>query len=354
MTSTIFNPAKREGVNVIASLSGGTGSGKTMSGFEFSSGLAGDKPFAVIDTESKRALHYADRYRFDHAELRPPFRPDAYLQAVIDAEAAGYSVIMIDSGSHMWAGDGGLLDWHDQELEDMVKRKREFFADKGWKFDEYKTREASTFSAWIEPKTSNKRFVQRLLQCRAHVVICLRAEEKIEIVKLNDKGEIDQERGKAKVRPKATPHGRDGWTPICEKNLPYEMTCSFLLKAERPGFPIPIKLQEQHRAMFPLDQPVGRRAGELMAAWAGGATAQAPSPPSEKLAQAQSVIARAKTLGELEAVGKGLADAGLSADELRQAKDAYKARGNKLRSESAKNDAKPGQLPLERREPGQD
>jgi hypothetical protein len=44
-------------------------------------GIAGDKPFAVIDTENRRALHYADRFRFDHAELRPPFRPDAYADA---------------------------------------------------------------------------------------------------------------------------------------------------------------------------------------------------------------------------------------------------------------------------------
>ena len=46
---------------------------------------SGDKPFAVIDTESRRALHYADQFRVEHAELRAPFRPDAYADAIVAA-----------------------------------------------------------------------------------------------------------------------------------------------------------------------------------------------------------------------------------------------------------------------------
>jgi len=42
--------------------------------------------------------------------------------------------------------------------------------------------------------------------------------------------------------------------------------------------PKPIKLQEQHRAFFPLNEPISERAGELMGRWAKG---DADSPPSE-------------------------------------------------------------------------
>ena len=334
-----FKPAKREGVNVLVSFAGGTGSGKTFSSMEFAAGLAGDKPFAVGDTEARRALHYADRYRFDYAEIKAPFRPETYTDFIVAAEAAGFGVVLIDSVSHLWAGEGGLLDWHDEVLAEMVERKKAFAEKQGWQFDEWKTREASTIAAWIEPKTSNKRFVQRLLQARCHVVISLRAEEKIEIVKVDKQGRVS-DKGKTEVRPKATPHGRDGWVPVCEKNLPYEMTCSFLLKAERPGVPIPIKLQEQHRLMFPLDKPVGRRAGEMMAAWANGAPSRAQAgPPSDKLAEALSVIERAKTMSELDAVGKGLSKAGLEAADLEQARAAFRRRGDKLKAAQAQTEA---------------
>jgi hypothetical protein len=58
--------------------------------------------------------------------------------------------------------------------------------------------------------------------------------------------------------------------PDREKNLPYELTASFLLMADRPGVPKPIKLQEQHRPLVPLDQPLSEDTGTALAAWAAG------------------------------------------------------------------------------------
>jgi hypothetical protein len=55
------------------------------------------------------------------------------------------------------------------------------------------------------------------------------------------------------------------------------MMASFLLTPDDPGIPKPIKLQEQHRAFFPLDQHVGRLAGERLAAWAAGGTVPLPT-----------------------------------------------------------------------------
>lgn len=251
--STTFRPAVRANVGLLIGLAGGTGSGKTYSGFRLAAGLSGDKPFAVIDTESRRALHYADAFKFDHADLRAPFRPDAYAEAIVDADKAGYSAIMVDSMSLVWSGDGGVLDWQDDELTRMAG-------------DDWKKREACKMAAWIKPKTSHKHMVQQLLQVRAHLILCFRAEEKIEMVKGDD--------GKLKIVPKVTATGLSGWVPVCEKNLPFELTASFLLTADAPGIPKPIKLQEQHRALFPLDQPITEESGRLIAAWASGGTAQ--------------------------------------------------------------------------------
>jgi hypothetical protein len=60
--------------------------------------------------------------------------------------------------------------------------------------------------------------------------------------------------------------------PVCEKSLPYELTVSFLLMPDNPGVPHPIKLQAQHRSMFPPGKPIDEEAGRRVAAWAAGAT----------------------------------------------------------------------------------
>lgn len=248
MTFT-FRKAIRENVGLIIVLSGGTGSGKTKTGMEIAAGIAGEKPFAVIDTEAGRAKHYADEYTFDHGDMQPPFSPKAYEEAIVAADKAGYPVIVVDSMSHEHAGEGGLLDWHDAELDRMAG-------------DDWKKREAVKMAAWIRPKTQHKHMVQKLLQVRAHLILCLRAEEKIEMVRGED--------GKMKITPKKTATGLDGWVPICEKNLPFEATASFLLMASNPGVPLPIKLQAQHRSLFPSDKPITRDSGKRIAAWAAG------------------------------------------------------------------------------------
>lgn len=252
-----FRRGIRENVNLWINLIAGTGGGKTFTAMRLAKGIAGDKPFAVLDTENRRALHYADQFKFDHAELRPPFRPEAYADAVSAADDAGYPVIVIDSGSHVWAGDGGVLDWQEDELDEMVKRA----AKRNDSRAEWQIREAGKMAAWIKPKMAHKQMVQKLLQVRAHVILCLRAEEKIEMVRKD---------GKTEIVPKKSLTGKDGWIPICEKNLPFEATCSFLLLASNPGIPHPIKLQEQHRTIFPLDKPITEESGERLALWAKG------------------------------------------------------------------------------------
>jgi hypothetical protein len=250
---------------------------------ELAQGIAGDKPFAVIDTEAGRAKHYADQFKFDHGELLPPFRPMRYLEAIKAADEAGYPVIVVDSASHEHAGEGGLLDYHDEELTRMAG-------------DDWKKRERVKMAAWIKPKTEHKKFVQSLLQVRAHLILCFRAEEKVEMAK-------DQS-GRTQIVPKQSPVGLNGWIPICEKNLPFEMTASFLLTADQPGVPRPIKLQEQHKFAFPPNQKVSRSAGAALAQWAKGAQS---SPQAELPGQGNSGAGkpsdRQETLPETEDAG---------------------------------------------------
>jgi hypothetical protein len=252
MTFT-FKKAIREGVGLLIGLAGESGSGKTYTALRLASGIAGKKPFAVIDTEAGRAKHYADQFNFDHGDLKPPFSPEAYAEAIRAADEAGYPVIVVDSMSHEHAGEGGLLDMHEAEFERMGRR------------------DAVKMAAWIKPKTAHKKMVQRLLQVRAHLILCFRAEEKVEM-KRNAEGKME-------ITKKQTTTGLDGWQPICEKNLPYELTASFLLRSTEPGLPLPIKLQEQHKTIFPLDKRISEASGRLLAAWAAGSAAPQGKPP---------------------------------------------------------------------------
>jgi len=209
------------------------------------SGLAQGKRFAVIDTEAGRALHYADRFAFDHGDMSPPFSPNNYLEAILAAEQAGYPVIVVDSFSHEHAGEGGILEMHEAELDRMAG-------------DDWKKREACKMTAWIRPKSDHKRMVQRLLQLRSHLILCFRAEPKIAMEK--------DEKGKTIIIDK-------GWQPICAKGLEFELTCSFLLANDRPGLPgTALKLPEVLRSVFPADKPISEETGKGILAWAGGAS----------------------------------------------------------------------------------
>jgi hypothetical protein len=51
---------------------------------------------------------------------RAPFSPARYSEAIAAADKAGYPVIVVDSFSHEWAGDGGVLDMQEAELDRMA------------------------------------------------------------------------------------------------------------------------------------------------------------------------------------------------------------------------------------------
>lgn len=172
--------------------------------------------------------------------------------------------------------------------------------------DDWKKREACKMAAWIKPKTQHKRMVQRLLQVRAHLILCFRAEEKVEMVR-------DEETKKMVIVPKKSLTGINGWIPVCEKSLPFELTASFLLTADAPGMPKPIKLQEQHRVMFPLDKPINEESGKRVAQWASGVKA---SPISDAALDTLCMTMDVKEIKALEtAFGKAYRQARTAQDE---------------------------------------
>lgn len=230
-----FAPAVREQVSLLIALAGASGSGKTYSALRLAKGMSPNGKIAFIDTEARRGLHYAEEFKFIHADMRPPFRPAAFIEGIQAAEAAGAEVVVIDSFSMEYDGEGGIMDWAD-ELEAGGTKSP---------------------GNWKVPKAAHKKLMNALLQCRASIIFCLRADEKIK---------IDRQNGKTVVLPL-------GWMPICEKRFMFEMTASFTLTPDNPGIPnfnLPHKLQRQHRGMFSDTQPIGEESGRALAAWAAG------------------------------------------------------------------------------------
>ena len=249
-----FSQVRRENVPLLIGVAGGTGSGKTYSALLLARGMTDGQPFALVDTENGRAKHYADLFpEMRHAGIAAPFRPQKYADAIL-AGADEFPVVVVDSMSHEWAGDGGCLDWHDEIMGGDQKKN---------------------LAAWIEPKKAHKAMVTRLLQVGAHVILAFRAEPKVEAVRKD---------GRIEIVPKPSLTGLDGWIPISEKMLPYELTASFLLMADAPGIPKPIKLQEQHRALVPLDRPLDEETGRALAAWAKGSGTAANGKRSAEIA----------------------------------------------------------------------
>jgi hypothetical protein len=235
-----FAPARREQVSLLIALAGASGSGKTFSALRLAKGMAPAGKIAFIDTEARRGLHYAEEFDFLHSDMRPPFRPAAFIEGIRAAEAAGAEVVIIDSFSHEYDGQGGIMEWAD-ELEASGTKSP---------------------GNWKIPKAAHKKLMNALLQCRASIIFCLRADEKIRIAREN---------GKTVVEPL-------GWMPICEKRFMFEMTASFTLTPDKPGVPhfdLPHKLQRQHRGMFTDTKPIGEDSGVSLAEWARGG---APAP----------------------------------------------------------------------------
>ena len=132
---------------------GPSGSGKTYSALAVATAL-GDK-VAVIDTEHGSASKYAgDPFDFDVLELTS-YSPERYVQALADAEAEGYDVVVIDSLSHAWMGKDGAL-----EQKDRASARS---GENNW-------------TAWREVTPKHNALIEAMLQCRCHLIATMRAK----------------------------------------------------------------------------------------------------------------------------------------------------------------------------------
>jgi hypothetical protein len=253
-------PAVRERVPLWVGLIGPSGTGKTYSALRLATGMSkvyGDGVF-FIDTEARRSSHYADQFRFSVVDFKPPFGPLDYLAAVEHCISQGARTIVIDSMSHEWEGEGGVLEQHDIETQRLAEKWRT-------------SPEKAQMSGWAAPKADHRRLMSTMIQSGLNFVICYRAKEKLKIVRNQD--------------PKPL-----GWQPIGPDDLVYEATVNMLLTPGAKGVPswspveegekALVKMPRQFEALFKEGRPLDEATGEALARWAAGGAAQTTPPPA--------------------------------------------------------------------------
>jgi len=272
-----LRPAVRGKIGLLFGIAGASGSGKTFSALTLAEGIKGENgKIAVIDTEAGRALHYAPKpgdkadpargtFDFLHLDFPAPFTPARYIEAIQAAEGAGATVIVIDSMSHEWDGEGGCSDQADQAAIAAATYNGDFNPRKY---------EAMTAPSWKKPKQAHKRMMARLIQTRTHLIFCLRAQEKIKFEKVRDER---TGREKNEIR-------QLGFMPICEKSFMFELSGSMTMHPETPGEPrydLQRKLNHELQQIFPAGQRITIDSGDRLRAWAETGEDR---PPVDKIA----------------------------------------------------------------------
>ncbi len=114
----MFQPAQRKKTKLRLPLIGPSGSGKTYSTLFIAQEL--DRKVALLDNERGNASLYADLCQYDVSELAPPpFTLEKYVQAIRHASQAGYDVLILDSLTRAWTGEGDILDFMDKASKKM-------------------------------------------------------------------------------------------------------------------------------------------------------------------------------------------------------------------------------------------
>lgn len=155
--------AERKQAKIKMGLQGPSGSGKTYSALLLAHGLIDDwNKIAIIDTENHSADLYAHLGNYQVLALDQPYTPERYMEAIDICEKAGMKAIIVDSISHEWEGNGGILDTHGA----MV---------------------GNSFTNWAKITPRHNAFVQKLLQSDCHIIATIRSKQDYVLSEKNGK-----------------------------------------------------------------------------------------------------------------------------------------------------------------------
>lgn len=165
-----FQKAKRENIWAKVLTIAPSGGGKSYGALRVAKGLADalakdtgvEERIAYIGTEGSRDKYYADEFDYDLLQLKPPFEPETYIDAIDEALDAGYKVIVIDSMTHEWKGKGGMLEIHSKMS-------------------------GNSYTNWSKLTPRHEKFVDKILESEAYIVATVRGKDKYVLEEQNGK-----------------------------------------------------------------------------------------------------------------------------------------------------------------------
>jgi hypothetical protein len=159
--------AERKKVKLRLNLASPSGFGKTFSALLIAFGITNNwEKIAVIDTENDSASLYSHLGKFKTLSLNPPFTPDRYIQAIKLCEESDIEVIIIDSITHVWKGQGGLL--------------------------EYQNSLGGRYQDWARATPLYQRWLTAILQSKCHVITTNRKKQGYNMITEGNKTKVEK------------------------------------------------------------------------------------------------------------------------------------------------------------------
>jgi hypothetical protein len=149
---TLFKKAERTKLKLRLGIEGPSGSGKTYSSLRIATGLVGESgKIGVVDTENNSASLYSEKFNFEVGVLNPPYKPETFVEYIKEAENI-FDCVILDSISHEWIGQGGVLEIHD-------------------------TMPGNPWINWAKVNPRHDAFVNAILQCKTHIICTMRSKQ---------------------------------------------------------------------------------------------------------------------------------------------------------------------------------
>ncbi|AAU25083.1 AAA family ATPase [Bacillus licheniformis] len=229
--------AQREKEKAIVGFIGPSGSGKTAGALLVAYGMmreaypdASDKEvwskIGVVDTEHRRAKLYAnlqfDDVRigsFKHIDFTPPYTTERYQMALEAIKEAGAEVVIIDSLSHNWAGEGGIVEKHGEM-------------------------QGNSFQNWGKLAPETTKLIKTLTQNDVHILATLRTKTEY-VVEPNSEG---------KMAPRKV-----GTKPVQKDEMEYEFMLNFNIGIDHLAETSKDNTRMFEGSSFKLNPEVGRK-----------------------------------------------------------------------------------------------
>lgn len=260
-------------------LDGPAGCGKTFSALVLAQQLG--QKVVVIDTERGSSAKYAriwEPFEFDVLKLDPPYSPKIYVEAIHFCEEQKYDVIIIDSLTHAWAGEGGALDTVDKN---KVKYSN------------------NSYYAWRDVTPQHNALVDAMLNSTAHVIATMRTKTQY----------AEEERNGKKTYTKI------GTAAIQREGMDYEFDIVMDINLEHQAVVSKTRMNSIADMVY---SPIDSKLGKLIKAWADEGIDAPPRPvvqpavevpveePTEEKKTARKTSKKTEAPAEAPANGNGI------------------------------------------------